>query len=823
MVKIGGDIRSFSFKKIVLLVLAVLVIAGVFGVVSTHAAGDFVPDAKVTAVGKAAARAREVLNWAVSIKDAELGGQAPAILDLWTKTRTFTTIIIFIIFIVLAFGLILKTNWADDQKRRLPVLILAIIAAYLSFSGFLLLIKGIDYLQDRIFTVSITDSSGNKTTRQIKAEDFLTVSFNYQDFQGFRRQNTSYDEAVKNTLFLVNLTTWTNYAIAAVFVVRIVFLWLLLIFSPLIFPFLAFSLTRNIAVFWIREFARWLFLGPLIALFLAAVPYIWKHTQIIPNDVPNALSTSRVSGIPLQTNKDASSSSNVYQSGTNIYLAPPGVSDARLQLDSSLGSGNNLSETDTYARYLVGIVMVWVALILPFFLMRSAVSIISTAGSNIWNMQLKDYFKTAFGRFGGSTPTSKGGAQTLINTGPVVLKSNKVFLQNLSPTFDREMSKNTKSSEAESKFIITPDSAIGALGLKSNPYVASMIKHQESTGKKASIASLANAEIDMEKDPQMANMLRMTVNNLKAGSSVNDKDKMGRIIDIKDLLLLKKVSGSKASESILNAISDKGFTVKNQNLPRQIIIDNLSGISNVSISKFINESGQGTNLPDNKALKIETDKLDEILSKPVKAIMSSPEDLKFVLDFSNKMDVAQAVNKERPAGLKQGDGEYKKFDSPEEANGFVEMSKIVDKKAASGDISANLLRETTGSIASVIKGNFNSGESNEIENGTISGITANKETQEQFEAAKKNWSDFYKKESTKKPVQERLNWLENEILKIKKTLSDLMDDTKKAKALKKLEKDSPYLLLGGYEFLDIVVYLKAQLEAAKDTLKKIMQ
>ncbi|MBU1017603.1 type IV secretion system protein [Patescibacteria group bacterium] len=77
--------------------------------------------------------------------------------------------------------------------------------------------------------------------------------------------------------FLLMLLTGLAYlGMALIFILRIVFLWALLIVSPILFLLAIFHATRSYFINWLGVYARWLLIGPLMALGLSIVVGIWK-------------------------------------------------------------------------------------------------------------------------------------------------------------------------------------------------------------------------------------------------------------------------------------------------------------------------------------------------------------------------------------------------------------------------------------------------------------------------------------------------------------------------------------------------------------------
>ncbi|MDO8686580.1 MAG: hypothetical protein Q7K11_00015, partial [Candidatus Berkelbacteria bacterium] len=85
---------------------------------------------------------------------------------------------------------------------------------------------------------------------------------------------------------------------------------------------------------------RWLLYGPLFAILLAGLVSLWK------------------SSIPLNFNF---SSTESYPTAVNILLGGPG---------QTVSLTNNLNNPDTFAQYIVALLMLWVVIILPFILLH---------------------------------------------------------------------------------------------------------------------------------------------------------------------------------------------------------------------------------------------------------------------------------------------------------------------------------------------------------------------------------------------------------------------------------------------------------------------
>ena len=152
--------------------------------------------------------------------------------------------------------------------------------------------------------------------------------------------------------FLLVLATGFAYLILAlIFVLRIIILWALLIFSPILFLLAIFRLTRGWFWNWLSIYGKWLLIGPLTALGISIIINIWQLT-----------------GIPI---------TSTYESGTftrtsNILFYLPGSTEP-----------NTLSTTSEMMEYLIFLMMLYLPIFCAFILTRH--KILNTAAINIVN------------------------------------------------------------------------------------------------------------------------------------------------------------------------------------------------------------------------------------------------------------------------------------------------------------------------------------------------------------------------------------------------------------------------------------------------------
>jgi hypothetical protein len=179
------------------------------------------------------------------------------------------------------------------------------------------------------------------------------------------------DESAFISLLLVRLTAITYYVMTGLLLVRKIILWFFIIVSP-IFPLLLFfSPVRNTAKIWIGEFFRWLLYAPLFALFLRGLVIMWRDR------IPLAFDFTQVG-------------TTVYPTAINILLAGP---------KQQIALNNSVNLTDTFALYVVALLMLWVVILLPFLLLQIFLDYLNSISFENNNM-VKNIMNRSYGILG---------------------------------------------------------------------------------------------------------------------------------------------------------------------------------------------------------------------------------------------------------------------------------------------------------------------------------------------------------------------------------------------------------------------------------------
>lgn len=314
-------------------------------------------DAEVTYTGKSAARSREVLNWLLqnySWSNIQAGQDTP-FSGLWVFIRNIVYIILLIFVLVAGFLLMITRGRSLTVRRFLIRFIFIALLVWFSFS----LVKTIYDLTDIVqsFFINVTDSADPSKTRVIQTVDLLNISFDYEDFWGYRKPGLRFDESAITSLILIKVTAATYYTMFFILIVRKIILWFFILVSP-IFPLLLFvKPIRDTAKSWIGEFFRWVLYAPLFMIFLRGLVEIWRFPE----------GTRGNTGIPLffdlaKAYSDPQAKDILYPTAINILLAGPGK--------FPLAGNQNINFTETFLLYLVALIMLWMVIIMPWLLLK---------------------------------------------------------------------------------------------------------------------------------------------------------------------------------------------------------------------------------------------------------------------------------------------------------------------------------------------------------------------------------------------------------------------------------------------------------------------
>lgn len=304
----------------------------------------WVRDADVTFVGKAGARSGDFLDWTIrSYKWSS--GFNDGLASFWVTIRNLVYLFFIVAVMISAFIFIVSRGRNLRVKQLMPRFILVILLVTFSFALIQLLYQVVDIIQE--FFLRMPATVPPRSSPLISQSDLLFIGFDYKEFIGYRLSGMANDESAFVALLLVKLTTITYYLMAGLLILRKIILWFFIFVSPILPLLLLFSPIRNTAKIWVGEFFRWLLYGPIFAILLAGLVALWKSPAGIP-----------LTFTPADPNNP---SSLIYPTAINILLGGPG---------QTISIANSVNIPDTFAQYVVALIMLWVVILLPFLLLK---------------------------------------------------------------------------------------------------------------------------------------------------------------------------------------------------------------------------------------------------------------------------------------------------------------------------------------------------------------------------------------------------------------------------------------------------------------------
>lgn len=321
----------------------------------------WVEDPDVTALGKGGERSRQFLLWALTRQSID---DQPVILDVWKLSQNVALFLVLLVVIIMGIGIIIGQRGIGVMGSSFnlnieitPLIIrVAIILLYIVFSARLVLIciQLSDVMMEffirtlgvrDLFNIFFIDNAGSVNS----IGDSLAKSEQaYREFIGCTNWNIGNQEMVTTSKALVKFTNMTYYFLGGMLLLRKIVLWFLLMVSPFLAILAPFVFIRNIGWIWVGVFFQWIFYGPLMALFLGGLANIWNTS---PVHIPYIFDFSRVHKM----------GEVVYPTSINILYGGPA---------QRLGLFNTANYVDTFAEYIISLMMLWVVLILPWWLLR---------------------------------------------------------------------------------------------------------------------------------------------------------------------------------------------------------------------------------------------------------------------------------------------------------------------------------------------------------------------------------------------------------------------------------------------------------------------
>ena len=737
--------------------------------------GDWKLDQEVTFIGKTAARANGFLEWTLKnyewicvakVNDVCDNTNNP-LAEFWSGILRIVLVLIVLFVLAAAFVIIITRGQSVTLMRFIPRFIIVILLIVFSFALIRFLYQFFDVIQG--FFLNVSDPKGGPD-RVIGPSDLLFIGWPYENFVGLRRIGVQFDESAYISLLLVKITAVTYYVMTGVLLIRKIILWFFVIISP-VFPLLIFFRPlRNTAKIWVGEFFRWLLYAPLFAIFLNGLVGVWRSGVPLPFDF------SKVG-------------TEVYPTAINILLAGPG---------QKLGIANSVNLSDTFALYVVALLMLWVVILLPWLLLQIFLDYIN----NMAFTESPIYQRIASANIPFiNRPVGKGP-----DTPPSVPPQGPAtagLARSLPFMNKRAMQipvKKVTSADTKREIYSAQRSTISNVSNRSNMTNSSNVSSVKSLNTETNeVVRLANLSV-----PKMRDIARLESSSITKNQSVTQQkteitNKLNQISSpasapamdrekfttIKEKLVQMQQKGDPVASSILNA-SRIGMQIgRTGKMTGEMVIGRLS----VTLQHIAS--------PSLALSPKERQKAQEIKQELQSAQKQGNPLATYILDMSEKVS-SQNINEQEKTSLVEKVKE-KLFTEKEKGNKLAE--KVLPAEG-----------ETTIAQASLPA-------VNRVQQVSL----------DEYEEVKNIWKENYTNMEPPSPLDGKTltkeEWIRNDVEKIDETIN-LLSSTDQVQVQKGMEMVSdilPFLLIGGFSKAEVIAYLKAKQAAGKEVSGMVEQ
>lgn len=317
---------------------------------------EWIIDENVTTVAKNTARFGMLLDWSLKnyswicvtqAADNRCDNSNNPIAKLWMNVILFIAVPLLLLTILISALVIIYTRGTSMTVMRfIPHFILTVLFVFFSFALIQFVLQFMDVIQGIFFRVASRPCPPDCISHQ----NLFITGWDYRSFVGFRLAGPENGESTLMSLVLLTATGITYLFISVVLMIRKIMMWFFLIISPVLPFFFLYTPFRSTGRTWLNFFVKWLFYAPIFSVFLRSTIYMWD------NRIPQAF------GNPAAGDPDAI----IFPTSINILLTGPG------QVPSVT---NSLNLPETFAAYVFALVMLWMAIIMPWLLMKYTINL----------------------------------------------------------------------------------------------------------------------------------------------------------------------------------------------------------------------------------------------------------------------------------------------------------------------------------------------------------------------------------------------------------------------------------------------------------------
>lgn len=720
--------------------------------------GTWVVDPEVTFTGKNAARAKDLLNW--TLRDyrwtfSKEGDKNPLEAS-WIMVRNIIYSVFILFVMATAFILIATRGKSLSAMRFLPRFFAIVLLVTFSFSLISLLYQTTDLVQG-FFLQSPRGEKEKKPCPPacISQEDLFFIDWDYEKFVGYRRVGDDYAESAFINLLLVKLTAFTYFAMVGMLFVRKIILWFFIILSPVFPLLLLYYPVRNTGKIWIGEFFRWLLYAPLFAIFLKGLVILWRNYIPLNFSLPTG---------------DAGTI--VYPTATSILVGGP---------MTKLGLENSANNVNTFALYVVALLMLWMVILLPWVLLQIFLEYSmnynyaespAVKGFMGWANRMRNPQPPA-----PSKPPPPPPRKTTIDIPPI----KKPIIPPMPP-----------GGAGLARTIPTESTAVyrqPSLVIKPMPENVKTLRMTNLSV--PSLRDVARFETAMvaDKTSQIHEISRTqeTLTNLANPASITNTTDRSRLTQIREQLVRESQAGNQMASTILNASNSVNLLNTTKNFfNNQVTTQNISQVTN-QIRETLQKMVHPETVPN-----VTRRKNYETMKQSLET--ASQQGNQFATETLSSID--RVVKAETPEAQQQ---EVQKL-----------RNQLVEEKQKGNELAKQVVTFIGQQAAPVSLPTQN----------TVQTVSL-----EDYEAVRKMWEKNYQTmdvpQSLDKGQVSRTQWIQDDITQISRTVNLLSSSDPELvdQGLQEVSTILPFLMMGGFTLPEITAYLKAKQQAATDSLE----
>lgn len=818
--------------------------------------GLWVVDPEVTFIGKNAARSGLMLDWTLQnynwvcvtkIANRQCDDTKNPLASFWGLIVLYIVVpMLFVVILATSIVIIITRGKSLTIMRFIPRFVAVILLIVFSYSLLQFLYQFTDLIQGFFLRSANTPCPPDC----ISQKDLLYVGWDYRSFIGLRLLGDYNAESAFISLLLTKLTALTYFVMVGILLMRKIILWFFIIVSPIFPLLLLYYPVRNTGKIWIGEFFRWLLYAPLFAIFLKGLVYMWR------NQIPlwfTPVAGANVIGDPKQI---------IFPTAVNILLGGP---------RQFVTPTNSVNLTETFALYVVALIMLWIVILLPWILLQIFLDYASNfaPGDSAMMKQMVNLVSNKMvppsnpTGYGPQPPAGGGAALNLpftkkftippVAVGPAYKptgEAKQINIQNAevnNPTFQGTQVNNSRFAQPISLPNAQVNAEVVSLANVSMPSMRDIAKYET--------AMISNDTSRQSEISQIRETLEKIANPVAVTSTVERE----KYVEIHDRLERESQQGNLIASSVLNAAnvaSKNNVSATNAELKNtlQQIANPASAPASVDREKLtklhdvLSKASKDTNKKSNSELASQLLSVNSQTSE--KDIEKIKESLTQVAQMGNSLagSVLSTVNAsshqaQQTTQIKsvlQQVAAPATAKSPIEREKMTKMNEALKQESLKGNDLATSLLNVTNSTSSQDIEKLKEKLMQAKETGSplatqLLAMTPQQTTlpavnrvqavnQADYEEVKKMWKENYHKlEVPQGMAASRTDWMKDDIEKIN-TIVDLLSSSDQDKVNEGMDQVSnilPFLLVGGFSQTEIVAYLKAKQEAAKETLEEV--